>query len=119
MAGGKKVSEIESEEAPKLISNNQSIITGYICAPYIKLNFNKGVGVGVSGASIKYNETVVDPREKISVIGQVIVGDIEQFTNDNIVVQVSPNISGGGGPRPGEVIGGQWTELENTYGFGS
>ena len=118
MAGGKKASEIESEVAPKLISNNQSVITGYICAPYIALEFWNPRGTGGSGASIKYNETVVT-KENIAVIGQVIVGDIEQFTNNNIVVQVSPNISGGGGPRPGEVIGGQWTELENTYGFGS
>jgi hypothetical protein len=122
MAGGKKASEKEDEVAPKLISNDQSVITGYICAPYITLEFWNPRGVGQEGAAIKYkisNESVPVTRTNVAVIGQVIVGDIERFTNDNIILQVSPNLAGGSGGKAGEVIQGKWTPISNSYGFGS
>lgn len=124
MAGGKKAFEAgePSENVPVFKSDNQSVITGYICAPYIRLIFSNPRGVGQEGAAIKYkisNESVPVTRTNVAVIGQVIVGDIEKFTNDNIVVQVSPNLAGGSGGKAGEVIQGKWTPISNSYGFGS
>ena len=127
MAGGKKAYElntddktsndVEPEDIPTLKVANGTI-TGYICAPYITLDWAKARGVGGTDVSIKYDgESIANGT--IAVIGQVIVGDIKAFDNDASLLQVSPNAAGGGGPRPGEVIDGQWTELENTYGFGS
>lgn len=124
MAGGKKAFEAgePSENVPVFKSDNQSVITGYICAPYIRLIFVNPRGVGQEGAAIKYkisNESVPVTRTNVAVIGQVIVGDIEEFKNDNIILQVSPNLAGGSGGKAGEVIPGKWTPISNSYGFGS
>lgn len=124
MAGGKKAFEAgePSENVPVFKSDNQSVITGYICAPYIRLIFVNPGGVGQEGAAINYkisNESVPVTRTNVAVIGQVIVGDIEQFTNSNIILQVSPNLAGGSGGKAGEVIQGKWTPISNSYGFGS
>jgi hypothetical protein len=120
MAGGKKAFEAgePSENVPVLYSQNDSTITGYICAPYITLDFNKGAGVGGQNTTITYDEATVTAAE-VTVIGQVIVGDIERFTNSNIILQVSPNLAGGSGGKAGEVIQGKWTPISNSYGFGS
>ncbi len=114
MAGGKVASETPGAVAPKLISTNQSIITGFICAPYITLDFSNPKGVG---GAISYDGVPI-ANAKVAVIGQVIVGDINSFTNDNIVLQVSPNVSGGSGSEEGSTTGGVWTPIENAYGFG-
>lgn len=110
----------DPSDTAKVTFSNNCMLTGYLYAQYADCEFYQNAVLNASGINYTYEDgTVVSASNEVNVIGKVIVGDLKQAQNNNVVIQVSPNGGGSATPPGGGSSGGEWTELDDSYSFGS